>query len=167
MSNVTLPNKSALGWLWLSVTIVLLDLASKYWVSSALTYNSPVELLPIFDLRLLHNTGAAFSFLAAEEGWQRWLFVSIAIVVSLFIVRWLKQTDSSDCLLASGYALILGGALGNLFDRIVHGHVVDFISVHYQGWYFPAFNVADIAITLGAAALIVDALGFFKSKSEV
>ena len=167
MSNVTSPKKSALGWLWLSVAIVFVDLARKYWVSSVLTYNSPVELLPIFDLRLLHNTGAAFSFLAAEEGWQRWLFVVIAIVVSLFIVRWLKQTDSSDCLLASGYALILGGALGNLFDRIVHGHVVDFISVHYQGWYFPAFNVADIAITLGAAALIVDALGFFISKSEI
>lgn len=166
MSNVTSHKQNALGFLWLSVVIVLIDLASKFWVSSVLTYNMPVELLPIFDLRLLHNTGAAFSFLAAEEGWQRWLFVAIAIVVSLFIVRWLKQTDSADCLLASGYSLILGGALGNLFDRIVHGHVVDFISVHYQGWYFPAFNVADIAITLGAAALIADALGLFKSKSE-
>ena len=166
MSNVTSHKQNALGFLWLSVVIVLIDLASKFWVSSVLTYNMPVELLPIFDLRLLHNTGAAFSFLAAEEGWQRWLFVAIAIVVSLFIVRWLKQTDSADCLLASGYSLILGGALGNLFDRIVHGHVVDFISVHYQGWYFPAFNVADIAITLGAAALIAEALGLFKSKSE-
>jgi signal peptidase II len=166
VSNVTSHKQNALGFLWLSVVIVLIDLASKFWVSSVLTYNMPVELLPIFDLRLLHNTGAAFSFLAAEEGWQRWLFVAIAIVVSLFIVRWLKQTDSADCLLASGYSLILGGALGNLFDRIVHGHVVDFFSVHYQGWYFPAFNVADIAITLGAAALIADALGLFKSKSE-
>jgi len=143
----------------------VLDLATKFWVSSALTYNLPVEVLPIVDLRLLHNTGAAFSFLAAAAGWQRWLFAGIAIVVSFFILRWLRETPSSARVLAGGYALILGGALGNLFDRIVHGYVVDFISVHYAGWYFPAFNIADIAITCGAALLIFDML-FLAKKRE-
>ena len=169
MSSVTTLNASssvsnALSWLWLSALIIVLDLASKFWVSAVLTYNAPVEVLPVFDLRLLHNTGAAFSFLAAAAGWQRWLFAAIAIVVSFFILRWLRETPKSARVLASGYAMILGGALGNLFDRIVHGYVVDFISVHYAGWYFPAFNIADMAITCGAALLIIDMLFFARAR---
>ncbi len=154
----------ALNWLWLSALTILLDLGVKFWVSATLVYNQPVTLLPVFDLRLLHNTGAAFSFLASEAGWQRWLFAAIALVVVVLILRWLRQTPKSARVLASGYSLILGGALGNLFDRIVHGYVVDFISVHYAGWYFPAFNIADSAITLGAAALIFDMLFLAKSR---
>jgi len=162
--NASSSRSNALSWLWLSALILVLDLASKFWVSAVLTYNAPVEVLPVFDLRLLHNTGAAFSFLAAAAGWQRWLFAAIAIVVSFFILRWLRETPKSARVLASGYAMILGGALGNLFDRIVHGYVVDFISVHYAGWYFPAFNIADIAITCGAALLIFDMLFFAKTR---
>ena len=157
---------SALSWLWLSALVILLDLGTKFWVSSTLSYNDPLFVLPVFDLRLLHNTGAAFSFLAGADGWQRWLFAGIALVVSVFILRWLRETPKSVVTLAMSYTLILGGALGNLFDRIVHGYVVDFISVHYAGWYFPAFNIADMAITCGAMLLIYDSL-FLAKKREV
>ena len=166
MKSATTRNPSALQWLWLSLAIVVLDLGSKALASSMLSYNLPVSILPIFDLRLLHNTGAAFSFLASEEGWQRWLFVTIAVVVSGLIVHWLRQTEPHQKIQAVGYAAILGGALGNLFDRIVHGYVVDFLSFHYAGWYFPAFNIADVGITLGAIALIVDALFLSKERSK-
>ena len=165
MSSVTTRNLSALQWLWLSLAIVVLDLGSKALASSMLSYNLPISILPIFDLRLLHNTGAAFSFLASEAGWQRWLFVAIAVVVSVLIVHWLRQTEPEQKIQAFGYAAILGGALGNLFDRTVHGYVVDFLSFHYAGWYFPAFNIADVGITLGAIALIVDALFLSKDRS--
>ena len=157
--------ESALSWLWLSALIIALDLFTKFWVSETLRYNVPVEIFPVFDLRLLHNTGAAFSFLSTAGGWQRWLFAVIALVVSLFILRWLRETPKNAKVLASAYTLILGGALGNLFDRIVHGYVVDFISVHYAGWYFPAFNIADMAISCGAALLIFDML-FLAKKRE-
>ncbi|NRP94681.1 Lipoprotein signal peptidase [Marinobacterium sp. xm-g-59] len=166
MSSVTTRNLSALQWLWLSLAIVVLDLGSKALASSMLSYNLPISILPIFDLRLLHNTGAAFSFLASEAGWQRWLFVAIAVVVSVLIVHWLRQTEPEQKIQAFGYAAILGGALGNLFDRTVHGYVVDFLSFHYAGWYFPAFNIADVGITLGAIALIVDALFLSKDRSK-
>ncbi|NRP09308.1 MULTISPECIES: signal peptidase II [unclassified Marinobacterium] len=166
MSSVTTRNPSALQWLWLSLAIVVLDLGSKALASSMLSYNLPISIFPIFDLRLLHNTGAAFSFLASEAGWQRWLFVTIAVVVSGLIVHWLRQTEPEQKIQAFGYAAILGGALGNLFDRIVHGYVVDFLSFHYAGWYFPAFNIADVGITLGAIALIVDALFLSKDRSK-
>ncbi len=166
MSSVTSRNPSVLQSLWLSLAIVVLDLGSKALASSMLSYNLPVSILPIFDLRLLHNTGAAFSFLASESGWQRWLFIAIAVVVSGLIVHWLRQTEPEHKMQAFGYAAILGGALGNLFDRIVHGYVVDFISLHYAGWYFPAFNIADVGITLGTIALIIDALFLSKDRSK-
>lgn len=170
MSSVTSLNslsdrQGALSWLWLSALVIVLDLGTKFWASSVLFYNRPVEILPVFDLRLLHNTGAAFSFLASADGWQRWLFAVIALVVSGFILRWLRETPKTARVLAGAYSLILGGALGNLFDRIVHGYVVDFISLHYAGWYFPAFNIADMAITCGAALLIFDML-FLAKKRE-
>jgi signal peptidase II len=117
-----------------------------------------VPLLPVFDLTLLYNTGAAFSFLAGAGGWQRWLFVAIAMGMSAFLLHWMYRTPRSHYLLGVGLALVLGGALGNLYDRTVHGHVVDFISLHWEGYYFPAFNIADTAITLGTIALLVDML---------
>lgn len=149
---------SALRWLWLSLLVIVLDLGSKYLADSLLTYASPVPLLPVFDLTLLYNTGAAFSFLAGASGWQRWLFVAIAVGMSAFLLHWMRRTPRSQRLLGVGLALVLGGALGNLYDRTVHGHVVDFISLHWAGHYFPAFNIADCAITLGTIALLADML---------
>lgn len=145
-------------WLWLSLLVIVFDLGSKYLADSLLTYASPVPLLPVFDLTLLYNTGAAFSFLAGAGGWQRWLFVAIAMGMSAFLLHWMYRTPRSHYLLGVGLALVLGGALGNLYDRTVHGHVVDFISLHWEGYYFPAFNIADTAITLGTIALLVDML---------
>jgi signal peptidase II len=151
-------NASALRWLWLTVVVLVLDLGTKYLADSRLAYADPVAVLPIFDLTLLYNTGAAFSFLSAAGGWQRWLFILIAVAVSTVILVWMRRTPMRPWWLSCGLALLLGGALGNLYDRIAHGHVVDFISLHYAGWYFPAFNLADTAITLGAGLLIIDML---------
>ncbi|MET4163302.1 signal peptidase II [Marinobacterium iners] len=158
MTKTLKTGASALHWLWLSLLVIVLDLGSKYLADSLLTYANPVPLLPVFDLTLLYNTGAAFSFLAGAGGWQRWLFVAIAMGMSAFLLHWMYRTPRSHYLLGVGLALVLGGALGNLYDRTVHGHVVDFISLHWEGYYFPAFNIADTAITLGTIALLVDML---------
>ncbi|GAB0153249.1 signal peptidase II [Marinobacterium sp. BA1] len=158
MTKTLKTGASALHWLWLSLLVIVLDLGSKYLADSLLTYANPVPLLPVFDLTLLYNTGAAFSFLAGAGGWQRWLFVAIAMGMSAFLLHWMYRTPRSHYLLGVGLALVLGGALGNLYDRTVHGHVVDFISLHWEGYYFPAFNIADTAITLGTLALLVDML---------
>jgi signal peptidase II len=114
-------------------------------------------VLPIFEITRLHNTGAAFSFLAEAAGWQRWLFTTLAIIVSAALVLWLRRIDSEARLLASAVALILGGALGNVIDRLRLGYVIDFLNVHWGVHYFPAFNVADSSITIGAALLLLDA----------
>ncbi len=147
-----------LRWLWLSVLTIVLDLGSKALASALLEYGQPVELLPVFNLTLLHNTGAAFSFLAGHDGWQRWLFALIAVGASVGLTIWLARLKAHETLLAAALALVIGGALGNLYDRLVHGYVVDFLSFHWNGYYFPAFNLADTAITLGAVALIVESL---------
>ena len=109
-----------------------------------------------FNLTLQHNTGAAFSFLSDAGGWQRYFFSGIAVVISVALVIWLYRLPAKQWLLALSLGLILGGALGNLWDRLVLGYVVDFISVHYRGWYFPAFNIADSAITVGAGCMLLD-----------
>ncbi|WP_010321675.1 signal peptidase II [Marinobacterium stanieri] len=147
---------SALRWLWLTLVVLVLDLGTKFLADTLLTYADPVPLLPVFDLTLLYNTGAAFSFLASHDGWQRWLFVAIAVGMSLFLLHWMWRTPKAQKALGIGLALVLGGALGNLFDRTVHGYVVDFISLHWGGYYFPAFNIADSAITLGTLLLLLD-----------
>lgn len=147
----------SLVWLWLSLLTLVLDLGSKAWVLANLHYAVPVEILPVLNFTLLYNPGAAFSFLADQGGWQRWFFTGISSVVSVILVLWLARIRNNP-ILAAGLSLVLGGALGNLFDRLWHGHVIDFISVHWQGAYFPAFNIADAAITLGAVCLILDAL---------
>lgn len=146
----------ALQWLWLTFLLILLDLGTKWLASTYLTYAHPVSVLPFFDLTLLHNPGAAFSFLAGAGGWQRWFFALVAIGVCVVLLQWLRATPAKQWWMRTALALIMGGALGNLYDRIIHGYVVDFISVHYGGWYFPAFNLADSAITVGAAILIFD-----------
>jgi len=145
-------------WLWLTLCVLALDLATKYAASSLLGYGQPVEVLPFFNLTLLHNPGAAFSFLASHPGWQRWLFAAIAVGASVGLSIWLLRLKADEKRLAVALALIIGGALGNLFDRLVHGYVVDFLSFHAAGWYYPAFNIADIGITLGAIGLIWESI---------
>jgi signal peptidase II len=114
--------------------------------------------LPVLDIMRLHNEGAAFSFLSAAGGWQRWVFIGLGVVVSAGILIWLRRLPKGQSLLAAGLSLILGGALGNVIDRVLLGHVIDFIRVHYEDHYFPAFNVADTAISIGAALIILDNL---------
>ena len=154
----------SLSWLWLTAVVIALDLGTKYIADTTLNYGDPHSILPVLDMTLLYNTGAAFSFLAQAAGWQRWLFVLIAIAVSIMLTVWLKRTDKAQWWLGMGLALILGGAIGNLYDRIVQGYVVDFISVHYNAYYFPAFNLADTAITIGAALLIIDMIFLEKPR---
>jgi signal peptidase II len=147
-----------LKWLWLSVVVIALDQFTKYLASSYLAYQQPVSVIPFFDLTLMYNRGAAFSFLSSAGGWQRWFFTAMALFVSVAIVFWIKRLESSQRWLAAALALVLGGALGNVWDRIVLGHVVDFIDLYYAQWHWPAFNLADSAIFIGAVILVVDAL---------
>lgn len=152
-----------LSWLWLSMLILVVDQATKHYFESSLSMYQQIVVIPdYFSWTLAYNTGAAFSFLADHSGWQRWLFAVIAIGVSVVLVVWLKRLGRDETWLAIALALVLGGALGNLYDRIALGHVIDFILVHWQDrWRFPAFNVADSAITVGAVMLALD---MFKSK---
>jgi len=146
------------AWLWLSVAVIALDQATKFLVLRLLELYQRVEILPVLNFTRLHNTGAAFSLLAGADGWQRWFFIGLAFVVSTILIIWIFRLPRGDKLLSMALALILGGAIGNVIDRIVYGHVIDFIQVHWQDAYFPAFNVADSAITIGAGLLILDAL---------
>jgi signal peptidase II len=156
----------------LSLVIVIADQWSKGFMSDLLRLCRPgdcqsIVLLPVFNFTLLHNAGAAFSFLSDAGGWQRWLLVAVSTLVSAVIVVWLYRIKSSEKLLALALALILGGAIGNLIDRALVGYVVDFIVVHYRHYYFPAFNIADSAITIGAMVLILDTLIKPKETSKV
>lgn len=155
--------RSMLPWLGLSLLVLVLDLATKYLASAHLDYALPLNIIPgFFNLTLLHNTGAAFSFLAAESGWQRWFFIGLASLVSLALVKWL-QTLKGDRWMAVAITLILGGALGNLYDRITLGYVVDFLHFYWGDYHFPAFNIADSAISIGAAMMILD---LFRTHDE-
>lgn len=147
-------------WIWYAIAliVVVLDQLSKAWVSANFIYGEPVSFTSFFNFTLLHNHGAAFSFLAAQGGWQRWFFTVLAIVVSIFLIVWIARSATSNKREAFALSFILGGALGNLYDRIQLGHVVDFIVVHYQEHFWPAFNLADSAITLGAFILLADML---------
>ena len=145
------------AWLWLSLAVIGLDQATKFLATRFLELYERVEVLPVLDFTLLHNTGAAFSLLATASGWQRWFFIGLAGVVSALLVVWIWRTPRGEKLLPLALALILGGAIGNVIDRLLHGYVVDFIHAHWGDAYFPAFNVADSAITVGAALLILDA----------
>jgi signal peptidase II len=146
-------------WLWLglAVVVVLLDQLSKTLILGTFQLNDSRTLTSWFNLVRVHNTGAAFSFLAGASGWQRWFFVVLGTVASAFII-WMLKKHPGQKLFCFAVTMIMGGAIGNVIDRLLHGYVVDFIQVHYGGWYFPAFNLADSAITLGAACLILDEL---------
>jgi len=150
---------TAIGmWLGIAAAVVALDQATKFAVERAFAYGERLAIVPgFFDLTLVYNRGAAFSFLANAAGWQRWFFIGLGAVAAAFIV-WLLARHGSQRLFAFALALILGGAIGNVVDRIVHGHVVDFVLLHWQRHFFPAFNVADSAITVGAVLLVVDEL---------
>ncbi|MGI4839184.1 MAG: signal peptidase II [Janthinobacterium lividum] len=163
-----MPNSAGrfgrLGWLWISVLVFIVDQASKYYFEHSLDLYQQIVVIPnYFSWMLAYNTGAAFSFLADGGGWQRWLFAMIAVVVSAVLIVWLKRLGRNDTWLAVALALVLGGALGNLYDRIVLGHVIDFIFVHWHEHGFPAFNVADSGITVGAIMLALD---MFKTKKS-
>lgn len=157
-----------LVWLWLSVLVIALDQASKHWFEHNLSLYEQIVVIPdLFSWTLAYNKGAAFSFLADQGGWQRWFFALVALVASGVLLVWLKRLQRHERLLAVGLALVLGGALGNLYDRVVLGHVVDFILVHWQDrWFFPAFNLADSAITVGASILILDMIVNKKEQSN-
>ena len=144
-------------WLALSAAVIALDLATKAWVSGAFQLGESREVLPVFNLVLAHNTGAAFSFLAGAGGWQRWLFTAITVVISVALVIGLRRNEAKP-LIATAFALVLGGALGNLYDRLTLGYVVDFLDFHWGRAHFPAFNVADSAITVGVALLLWDSV---------
>lgn len=147
-----------LKWLWVTGVVIVLDQLTKLWASSALDYAVPVAVMPYFNLTLLHNTGAAFSFLSEAGGWQRWFFALVALLVSTVILVWLKRLPSGKVWLSVALTLVLGGALGNVWDRLTLGYVVDFIDLYYQSRHWPAFNIADSAIAVGAVMLIIDSL---------
>lgn len=157
---------SPLQWLWLAVVVIILDLGSKWLALFALNYDQPVTIIPgFFNLTLMYNHGAAFSFLADHSGWQRWLLAAIAIIAALLLGFWLTRLKAGQARMAAALALIIGGAIGNLFDRMVNGYVVDFLSFHWQQvYYYPTFNIADSAITIGAVLLILDSFTGKKAK---
>lgn len=144
-----------LRWLLLALGIIVFDQVSKIGFDSTLSYGERLPVAPFFDFTLLYNTGAAFSFLADGQGWQRWLFTVIALVATVIITRLLWK-HPKESMLCAALACILGGALGNAIDRMVYGHVVDFLLFYWHDWHFPAFNIADIAITIGAMLLLLD-----------
>ncbi len=149
------PVAAMLPWLALALIILITDQFTKVLVLGYYRLGDSTTVTSFFNLVRVHNVGAAFSFLAGASGWQRWFFTAIGLVAALFIL-WMLRSHSSQKLFSFALACILGGAIGNVIDRLAYGYVVDFLQFHYAGWYFPSFNVADSAITIGAVALILD-----------
>ena len=158
--------KSGLSFLWLSAVAFILDLLTKYIVTQNFELYESVNILPIFNLTYARNTGAAFSFLADHSGWQKYFFIVLAIVISAVLVYFLKKNSASQKLQNSAYALIIGGALANMVDRAYNGFVVDFFDFYWQDWHYPVFNVADVAICIGAGLLALDAFKNSEKKKE-
>ena len=156
-----------IGWLALSGGLILLDQLSKLYVESLLQFGERIKVLPIFDITLLYNKGAAFSFLADFGGWQKWLFIAIGIV-AIVIISWLMTRHREQKRFMLALALILAGAVGNVIDRILHGHVLDFLLFYWRDWYYPAFNLADTAISCGAILLVFDEIlrGFYARSAK-
>jgi signal peptidase II len=147
-----------LRWLILSVLVLVADQATKQWVLAALQPYEVIPVLPVLNLTLVFNEGAAFSFLATASGWQRWFFIALAVVITAVLVGWLAKLQPHERITAAGLSLVAGGAVGNLVDRLLYGHVVDFLDFYWRSWHWPAFNVADSAITIGVALLLLEAL---------
>ncbi len=150
-------------WFGISALIIVLDQIAKYAASHMLVMHEPVAILPFFNFTLMHNTGAAFSFLADQAGWQRWLFAGLALGVSIVLAVWLYRLRPHEKWLALALSLVLGGAIGNLIDRVYYGYVIDFIDVYYNASHWPAFNIADSAISVGAVMLVIDT---FRNKKK-
>jgi len=157
-------NFSMLKWLGLSLFAILLDQGTKLAIDSSMKLYQSIPVLPFFKLTYVHNTGAAFSFLSEAGGWQRWFFAGLALAISCVIAVWLARLKQHETLLAVALALVLGGAIGNLIDRLAYGYVIDFLDVYYQTWHWPAFNIADSAITLGVVLMLLESFGLVKSK---
>jgi signal peptidase II len=159
-------DKVMLKWLWLSLLAVILDQASKLAIAGSMQLYESIEIMPFFKLTYVHNTGAAFSFLSEAGGWQRWFFAGLALVVSTVIAVWLTRLKKHETLLAVALSLVLGGAVGNLIDRLAYGYVIDFLDVYYESWHWPAFNVADSAITLGVILMLLESFGVGQAKQS-
>ncbi|MCL5273016.1 MAG: signal peptidase II [Gammaproteobacteria bacterium] len=145
-------------WFILSILIIIADQTSKYWVGVLLTPYKPMPVIPMLNFTLAYNTGAAFSFLSGAGDWHRWFFAGFSLLVSIILVIWLWRTPGQARMQSAGISLILGGALGNLIDRGLHGYVIDFIDVYYKYHHFATFNIADSAICIGAGILVLDLL---------
>ncbi|GFO76462.1 signal peptidase II [Bathymodiolus platifrons methanotrophic gill symbiont] len=143
-------------WLWLSILVLILDQLSKIWIDSNMSLYQSIPMFPGFSITYAHNYGAAFSFLSDAGGWQRWFFAVLAGSISIGIIVWIKRLKSEEILSAISLSLILGGAIGNLIDRVVYGYVIDFLDVYYQAWHWPVFNIADSAITVGVAFMFYE-----------
>lgn len=154
-----------LKWLWLSGVVIGIDQLTKYIAETQLQFQVPVEVMPSFNWFLAYNTGAAFSFLSEAGGWQRWFFVGLALFAATIILAWLKRLPHGRNREAIALSLILGGAIGNVIDRLLYGRVIDFIQWYYADYYWPSFNIADSAIFLGAIILIMDAAFSLKKKN--
>ncbi len=151
-------NKYGLKWLRLSALVLFLDQGTKILAEYYLELYRQVEIIPFMNLTLMQNEGAAFSFLADAGGWQRWFFVVVTIVITVFLLRWLRSLSEDERWLAIAIALIIGGAIGNLIDRVQYGYVIDFLDLHAMGWHWPAFNIADSAIFIGAIIIVWDSI---------
>ena len=162
-----MPKANSLNWLWLSVVVIIFDQLTKYWAEYILR-EKVIVVFSWFDFSLVHNSGAAFGFLAGAGGWQHVFFVALAVVVSVMLVYFIRELKSYELQLAVAYALILGGAIGNVIDRLLYQYVVDFIHWFYNDWHWPHFNIADSAICIGAALLIAETVGwrFMNSKEH-
>jgi signal peptidase II len=152
-----ITNPAMARWLWLSVLVVVLDQATKWLAEGLLEPYRPVPLVPTLNLTLMYNEGAAFSLLADAGGWQRWFFAGFALIITLVLVIWLLRLQSHERHMAIAISLVAGGAVGNLIDRVLTGRVVDFIDVYVGDWHWPAFNLADSAITVAVALLLLAA----------
>jgi signal peptidase II len=150
-------------WLWVSAVILVVDQCTKLLADAMLTLHESIVLLPVLAIRKAYNRGAAFSFLGDASGWQRWFFIVLAVGIIILLVVWLRRLPAGQKWTALALALILGGAAGNLVDRVIYGHVIDFIDVFYNGWHWPTFNIADSAITCGALLLLLEA---FSGRQE-
>ena len=158
----------AFTWYLLSLVVVIIDQWTKWLAETKLTFHEPVPVIePFLNWTLAYNYGAAFSFLADAGGWQKWFFSGLALVMSLFLIGYLIKAPRKATLLSLGLALVLGGAVGNLIDRLLHGHVIDFIHVHNADvWHYPIFNIADMGISIGVAMIVIDML-FLEKKREM
>ena len=158
--------KSGLSFLWLSAVAFLLDLLTKYIVVQKFDLYESVNVLPVFNLTYVRNYGAAFSFLADHDGWQKYFFILLAIGISLMLAYFMKKNRADQTLQNTAYALIIGGALANMVDRVYNGFVVDFFDFYWDIYHYPVFNVADIAICIGAVLLALDAFKGDKNKQK-